>query len=258
MIKIKYFKYSKYSIENPEVWEICQSPKSKKDTAFIIKLFKKYGEIKTVLDVGCGVGSHVKHLHDKGYEAEGVEADIAKVKFSQEKYSNLTFKHQFMQNLNMRKKYDAIICIHNIIAFNKNNNEILTTFKKFNKHLKKGGLLLVQTKNAMGLIKNKFTPYFVDTGKDRKAMGIKAIYEEDIDVTNQRFITKRTFFRLTDNKKVGSYTKSSRLYFPQELKFFLEQAGFEVLDHYTGDLAKMTLKDKKLKKPNMLFVARKK
>lgn len=237
---------------------MCQDPKSKKDTAFIIKLFKKYGNIKSVLDVGCGVGSHVKHLHDKGYVAEGIEADPAKVKYSQKKYPSLTFKHQFMQNLNMKKKYDAIICIHNIIAFNENNDEVFTTFKNFNKHLKKGGLLLVQTKNAMGLIKHQFVSKRVDTGKDRKTMGIKAVLEEDVDVTNQRFITKRTFFRLKDNKNVGSYTKSSRLYFPQELCFFLEQAGFEVLDHYTGDLAEMSLKDKKLDKPNMLFVVRKK
>jgi 2-polyprenyl-3-methyl-5-hydroxy-6-metoxy-1,4-benzoquinol methylase len=255
---MKYFKYSKYSIEHPEVWEICQDPKSKKDTAFIIKLFKKYGKVKSVLDVGCGTGSHVKHLFEKGYEAEGVEADSAKVEFSKKKYHDLKFKTQFMQTLNMNKKYDAIICIHNIIAFNKTNEEVFTTFKNFNKHLKKGGLLLVQTKNAMGLIKNKFVSSFMDTSKDRKAMGIKAVYEEDVEVTTQRFITKRTFFRLKDNKNVGSYTKSSRLYFPQELKFFLEQSGFKVLDHYGGDLSKMTLKDKKLEKPNMLFVAKKK
>ncbi len=258
MIKIKYVKYSKYSIENPEVWEICQDPKSKKDTSFIIKLCKKYGKVKSVLDVGCGIGSHVKHLHDKGYEAEGVEADPAKVKFSQKKYPNLTFKHQFMQNLDMNKKYDAIICIHNIIAFNKTNEEVFATFKNFNQHLKKGGLLLVQTKNAMGLIKNKFVNKRIDTGEDRKAMGIKAVLEEDVDVTNQRFIMKRTFLRLKDNKKVGTYTKNSRLYFPQELKFFLEQSGFEVLDHYGGDLAKINIKDKKLEKPDMLFVAKKK
>lgn len=236
---------------------MCQDPKSKKDTAFIIKLFKKYGKVKSVLDVGCGVGSHVKHLSDNGYKSEGVEADLAKVKFSQNKYPDLMFKHQFMQSLNMKKKYDAIICIHNIIAFNKNNNEIFTTFKNFNKHLEKGGLLLVQTKNTMGLIKKQFVSKRIDTGKDRKAMGIRAVLEEDIDVTNQRFITKRTFFKLKDNKNVGSYTKNSRLFFPEELRFFLEQSGFDVLEHYTGDLSEMTLKDTKLEKPNMLFVARK-
>ncbi|MBC8495778.1 methyltransferase domain-containing protein [archaeon] len=237
---------------------MCQEPKSKKDTSFIIKLFKKYGKIKSVLDVGCGVGSHVKHLHDKGYNAEGVEADPAKVKFSKKNYPNLKFGCQSMQTLNMNKEFDAIICINNIIAFNKTNEEVFRTFKNFNKHLKKGGLLLVQTKNAMGLIENRVVGRRVDTGKDRTAMGIKAIIEEKVDVTKQRLIGTRTFLRLKDNKKVGSYTKSSRLYFPQELIFFLEQAGFEVLDHYGGDLSKATLKDKELNKPKMLFIAKKK
>ena len=140
---------------------------------------------------------------------------------------------------------------------NRTNEDVSTTFKNFNKHLKKGGLLLVQTKNSMGLINNKIVGKRIDTGKDRKVMGIKAVVEEEVDVTKQRLIGKRTFFNLKNNKKVGSYTKSSRLFFPQELKFFLETAGFEVLDHYSGDLAKMTLKDKKLEKPNMLFVAKK-
>lgn len=258
MVEIKYFEYSKYSIENPKVWAICQEPNSKKDVLFIIKLFKKYGEIKSVLDVGCGIGSHVKNLYDKGYLVEGVEADPAKVKFSKEKYPDLKFTTQFMQTLNMNKKYDAIICIHNIIAFNKSNEEVFRTFNNFNKHLKKGGLVLVQTKNAMGLIKHKIVGTRIDDGADRKAMGIRAVVEETVDVTNQRLIGSRTFYRLKDNKKVGNYTKSSRLYFPQELKFFLEQSGFEILAHYGGELSEMNLKDTNLEKPNMLFVARKK
>ena len=108
---MKYFKYSKYSIENPKVWEICQDSHSEKDTTFIIKLFKRYGKIKSVLDVGCGVGSHVKHLCDKGYDTEGIEADPAKVKFCQKKYPDLQFKEGFMQDFNSDKNYDAIICI---------------------------------------------------------------------------------------------------------------------------------------------------
>jgi len=48
------------------------------------------------------------------------------------------------------------------------------------------------------------------------------------------------------------------MYFPQELKFFLEQSGFSVLEFYGGNnLASMTLKDTKLDKRKMLIVARK-
>lgn len=257
---MKFKKYSKYSIESPEVWALSQDKDAKKESKFLIKLFKKYGKVKSILDVGCGVGSHINELTKKRYICKGVDADPAKIKYAKKRYPNLKFDTQFMQELNVKGKFDAIVCIGNIIAFNRSNEEVLKTFKKFLKHLKKNGILIVSTTNPISYIKNKnFRDYFVDTGKDRKKFGIKAVYTEKINERKQTTISTRTFYTLKGNKKVGSYSKESRWYFPQEIKFFLEQAGFRVLEFLSANnTASMTLKNTKLDKRRMLIIAKKK
>ncbi|MBU2406518.1 MAG: class I SAM-dependent methyltransferase, partial [Nanoarchaeota archaeon] len=64
---------SKFSFGRPEVWIPTSEEDAQKEIPFLIKLFKKYGEIKTILDVGCGMGRHLALLSKKGYKCEGVE-----------------------------------------------------------------------------------------------------------------------------------------------------------------------------------------
>tara|TARA_Y100000034_G_scaffold133580_1_gene199434 strand:+ start:944 stop:1723 length:780 start_codon:yes stop_codon:yes gene_type:complete len=258
MVKKKFREYSKFSIENPEVWVEGQKEDAPKDIKSLISIFKKFGKVKKVLDVGCGMGAHVKALNYQGYDCVGVDFNPEMVKFSKEKYPSLDFDVQDMRTLKVKGKFDALICLHNVIAYNGSNEDVVKTLKAFSKHLKKNGLVIIHTLNPMSFIQNKnFREHFVDTGKDRKKFGIKAIVKEAINERNQTILSTRTFYTLKGNKKVGSYHKESRLFFPQELRFFLEQSGFEVLEFYDGNLANLNLKDTKLDKLRMLVVARK-
>lgn len=253
MKKRGYRKYSKYSIENPEVWSIIQNKVAKPEAEFLSKLFKKYGKIKSVLDVGCGIGSHVNELSTKGLVCKGIDADSAKIKLARESYPKLDFAVGDMRNLR-EKEFDALIAINSILVFNKSNEEVIKTLKSFYNSLKKGGILIVEMGNPINHIENGFKKSFIDTGEDRKKFGIKAVYKEWINANTQTSFSKRTFIRLKDNKKVGIFQKESRMFFPQELKFFLKQSGFKVLDFYAG----MTMKKDLNNSRRMLVVAKKK
>tara|TARA_Y100000310_G_scaffold254638_1_gene261766 strand:- start:1235 stop:1996 length:762 start_codon:yes stop_codon:yes gene_type:complete len=251
----KYRKYSRYSIENPEVWAISQGKDAKKEVGILIKLLRKYGRFKVLLDVGCGVGFHVNELVKKGFICKGVDADPTKIEYAKKHYPNINFQISTMQSLKEKKRYDAIICINSILVFNESNEEVMKSLGNFYKALKKGGLLVVEVSNPMNHIKNcSFKKSFVDIGEDRKKFGVRAVYEEDLDANKQTGISKRTFYRLSDNKKVGVFKKETRLFFPQELKFFVEQAGFKCLDFYAGISLKKDLNNSR----RMLIVARKK
>jgi hypothetical protein len=146
------------------------------------------------------------------------------------------------------------MCIGSIIVFNRTNDEVMKTLKGFYKTIKKGGILLIGTSNPINHIENhSFKKSFTDTGIDRKKFGIKARYDEKINANNQTIISKRTFFRLKDNKKIGVFKKETRLFFPQELKFFIEQAGFKFLDFYAGISLNKNLNNSR----RMLIAARK-
>jgi len=250
-------KQTKYSFENPEVWIPTSEEDAKKEIPVLINIFKKYGKVESVLDVGCGMGRHAYLLSQKGYTCEGVEPHPKMIEYAKQHYSGVTYKVNNMQGINYKNQFDAITCIFSIIVFNKSNEEAMKTFENFYRALKKGGILILETFNSISWIANQsFRKEFVDVDKSKNE---KTIYHEWINTNNQSYVSERTYYDLGNNKKKGSFIKESRMFFPLELKFFLEQAGFKVLTMLSADnLSKITLKDTSLDKRRLLVVARKK
>jgi len=250
-------KQTKYSFENPEVWVPTSEENARKEIPVLINIFKKYGKVESVLDVGCGMGRHAYLLSQKGYTCEGIEPHPKMIEYAKQHYPGIVYKVNSMQSINYKNQFDAVMCIFSIIVFNKSNEEAIKTFKNFYQALKKDGILILETFNAISWIANQsFRKEFEEINKNKNE---KTIYREWINTNNQSYVSERNYYNLKNNKKLGSFTKESRMFFPLELKFFLEKAGFEVLTILSADnLSKITLKDTSLDKRRLLVVARKK
>lgn len=199
-------------------------------------------------------------LREKGYKSFGVDANPEMIEYAKKRYPNSDFKVQNMRLLNINEAFDAIICIRSIIVFNKTNQEVLQTLRRFNDHIKKGGLLIVDVSNPISYLqKRKFKNRFVSKDKDIAKFGVYEVITDNIDERKQTMVNDRVFYTLKGNKKVGTYHRETRIFFPQELAFFLEQAGFKVLEFFSGeDIYKMSFNYKQLDKRRLLLVAKKK
>jgi len=250
-------KQTKYSFENPEVWVPSPEESASKEISLLINLFKKFGKVKSVLDVGCGMGSHAYLLSKKGYSCEGVEPHPKMIEYAKQHYHGVVYKVNDMQGINYKNKFDAVVCIGSIIVFNKSNEEAMKTFRNFYRALKKNGILILETANCVRWISSsKFKTDFEDIDKEKNE---RVVYHEWINTNNQSYVSERTYYDLKTGKKKGSFTKESRMFFPLELKFFLEQAGFSVLTMLSGDeTSKINLQDTILDKRRILVVAKKK
>lgn len=255
-IRVPMVKQTKFSLKHPEVWIPSSEEEAKKDIPVIVNLFKKFGKVKSVLDVGSGMGRHVYLLSKQGYACEGVEPHPAMVSTARKQYLGVTFRVDNMQSINYKNKFDAIICVFSTIVFNKSNEEVMKTFGNFHRALKKGGIAIIELTNPISWIQSKsFRTHFIDIDKEHDR---KVIYDEWINTNNQSYVSTRTYHRLSDGKKVGEFTKESRMFFPLELKFFLESAGFEVLTMLSAkNTCDITIKDTKLNKNRLLVVAKK-
>lgn len=249
-------KQTKFSFENPEVWIPSEEEDAKKGIPVLVNLFKKFGKVKKVLDVGCGKGGHAYFLSKEGYICEAVEPHPKMITYAKQHYPGVTYKVKSMQEINYNNKFDALVCIGSIIVFNKSNEEAFSTFKKFYKALKKDGILIIETFNCINWISQpSFRKQFKEIDKQKNE---EIFYSEYINTNNQSYVSERTYFNLKTNKKIGSFTKESRMFFPLELKFFLEQSGFKVLNMFSADdFNKITIKDTKLDKRRILVVAKK-
>lgn len=245
-----------YSDMNPLVWVPSSLEDAKKEVPVLVKLFKKYGKVKTVLDVGSGLGAHTYLLSKEGYSCEGVEPHPKMVEYAKKNYPEVTYKRGTMQNINYVSKFDAVICVFSSIVFNKSNEEAVKTFRNFYKALKKKGVLIIETYNSINwLANNSFRNNFTNIDKKNNE---KTVVYEWIDTNNQSYVSERTYYNLKTGKKKGFFRKDSRMFFPLELKYFLESAGFKVQTMLSSDeFSKMATKDITLDKRRLLVVAKK-
>jgi ubiquinone/menaquinone biosynthesis C-methylase UbiE len=111
----------------------------------IIKYLESGGN--SLLDVACGTGLHLKHLKDD-FSCTGVDASKSMLKIARKNAKGVTFKEADMKTLRLGKQFDVITCLLSSIGYVKTAASLEKTIRNFSKHLKKGGLTLIEPSHA--------------------------------------------------------------------------------------------------------------
>jgi len=98
---------------------------------------------KSVLDIGCGTGKHLKYFKDDGYDVAGVDLSEnmileAKKHLNQENDLICSKASDFKFN----KKFDLIISLFHVMSYQTSNEEIEKVFFNVKEHLIKDGLFI--------------------------------------------------------------------------------------------------------------------
>ena len=131
----------------------------------VIKYLESGGN--TLLDVGCGTGLHLKYLKDD-FECTGVDVSKSMLKIARKNVKGVTFKEADMKTLRIGKQFDVIICMLSSIGYVRTKLSLEKTIQNFAKHLKKGGLVMVEPSYAKAFYvrgEPRITTY---NGKDAK------------------------------------------------------------------------------------------
>jgi SAM-dependent methyltransferase len=115
----------------------------KGETEFIEKMVEQF---KTspgmdLLDVACGTGGHA-HFLENSFNITGLDINHEMLEIAREKLPEVEFVQGDMKKMDLGHKFDVIICLFSAINYHQNLNELENTFKRFHRHLKKGGILL--------------------------------------------------------------------------------------------------------------------
>jgi 2-polyprenyl-3-methyl-5-hydroxy-6-metoxy-1,4-benzoquinol methylase len=176
------------------------------EVKWMIKEYLKNPEMK-ILDVGCGTGRHAINLATKGYKnitAVDLSPGMIRAakKVAKEKNVQVDFRICDARELSFENEFDAAICLcEGAFSLLENDTENYKVLKAVLKSLKKNGIFILTTLNLFR--DAKFDPMTC-----RVAMEVE--------------ITQKDGQKKTISCSDRSYT------FP-ELKWVLEQLGFEVL-----------------------------
>lgn len=221
--------------EYAEYYDLIYKDKDyEKEVDFIEAIF---GEIvgaskpKRILEVGCGTGNYTKILMDRGYEVTAVDLSEDMLKIASEKCDcECKFIKGDISEITINEKFDACIAMFAVMGYLTENADIIKALNNIYNHLKPNGVFVFDVWNGLAVMRLLPEQRIKEVENDeiriiRFAVPNLKAFEHICEVNYKLIIQNKGDSKLKEiNEK-----HVMRFYFPQELKYYLENAGFEVL-----------------------------
>jgi len=222
-------KYAKY-------YDLIYKDKEyEKECDFLEEIFKKNSKNnpKTILDVACGTGGHAIPLAKRGYKVTGIDYSEKMIEIAREKarkYNvNLDFHIMSMREFELNKKFDAIICMFSAIDYLTNYEELKEALNNIKLHMNKDSLFIFDFWNGFAVL-NSYSPLRIKISEDNDR---KMIRISDTKVNAIKHICEVIFncIMIEKNVIIDQFEEKHivRFFFPEEIKYILDENGFEVL-----------------------------
>lgn len=189
----------------------------------------------SILDLGCGTGGHAIPLARAGYDVTGVDLSTEMIRIARDKIAEAGVPIQLLvgdaRDFNAGRTFDAVIAMFAVVGYQLTNEDLSALFSVARSHLEPGGIF---TFDAW------FGPAVLSVRPERRS---KVVRLDDggnltrtatpvVDVVAQ---TVRVDYELDRESADGAITRiqeshTVRFLFAQEVAYFLQVAGFEVVD----------------------------
>ncbi len=205
----------------------------KSESAYVVEKLKKYfNNPNSILELGCGSGSHANYLCKDGFSVFGIERSVQMVEEAKnKKINNFEILNSDICVFRIDKKFDCAISLFHVISYVTENSELIKCFQLTNQHLVKNGIFLFDV---------WFTPAVHALKPERR---VKKMEDEDTAVVrtaeSKMNFMKNTvavnFFvevrdKASDKKVELNEVHSMRHFSIPEIEMLATQTGFEILE----------------------------
>ena len=211
------------------------------ESKFIIRIINEHKMKKpNILDVGCGIGLHIKNLLEKGYNVDGIDISKEQIKKALSNIKNNKSKifRGDIKKISLKKRYNFIYSIQYALNYSLKNDEMFNSLRNINKHMKPNAILIFELMNPYKYL----FKYRDKTWKNKKEIIKTKFYPLTQTISATEHYPKE---KLTKPYKI-------RLFFPEEINFFLQTTGFKILNIF-GNYNKKKFSENS----EMIFLCRK-
>ncbi|GEM_PF-136307 len=197
------------------------------EVEFIENQFGRDKSLK-ILEIGCGTGNYLKIFNKKGYDITGVDISEEMLKVAKKK-CDCKLVQGDLRDFKTGEKYDVILVMFDVLSYVTDNEGLVKTLQNIKSHLVRGGKLIFQVWNGLGVLSDKPEKRVKEIDREnfkiiRSVSPVLRANEHIVDVNyNYRIVNN-------DGQKIEDFdeTHSMRFFLPQEIKYLLETNGFEV------------------------------
>jgi SAM-dependent methyltransferase len=204
-------------------------------------VFTRYRDtpVKTILDAGCGTGSHAIPLARRGYRVTGVDRSQSMLEHAKLKAQTgvqpieddqIEFLQGDVRDLDLKQNFDAVVMMFSVLGLQTTNADIFSTLCSARQNLKPGGIFVCDVWYGPAVLtirpsdRIKIMP--IENGQViRSASG-------SLDILHHLCGVHFHLWRLSNSQLINENdeTQWTRYFFPQELAFFMEQAKLDLVN----------------------------
>lgn len=202
----------------------------------IEKVACKFGDRPaTLLDIGCGTGSHVLELARRDYSCTGIDmsADMLEIAERKTTESSLTNMPNWIvgdaRNFKADGPFDMAIMMFAVISYLTTNDDLLSALRNIRRHLAPGALFMCDFwyGPAVLAVRPNERVRVLDTPNGQTIRAASTSVDSFYQTADVSF----RLWNIEDDKFSGETqeTHKMRYLFPQEFKMMLETCGYESL-----------------------------
>jgi SAM-dependent methyltransferase len=228
---------------------LYQDKDYEKECDFLEEIFRKYDyQPGSILDMGCGTGNHALILAKRGYEVTGIDRSADMLAAARRKARNAGVRIEYVEGditkINLDRKFDAVIALFAVMSYQVTNVAVAAACKGAKEALVPGGMFIFDCWHGLAVNADK-PARRIKKADMLHGEKVTRFTEPEMDPINH--IVKINFTvqkDIRDHRSETRETHTMRFFFPQEIKYYLETAGFEKIDLYPFLNVNGTLSDK--------------
>lgn len=200
-------------------------------------LLHRYGgDIKKIINYGCGTGRHDIELSKLGYDCAGIDMSSLMIEIAKENSRNMQTEIAFstadIRAYEPDERFDAVISLFHVMSYQNSNEDILAAFRSARKALDAGGLFLFDLWYGPGVLSDRPVVRVKEVQDDkyklvRIARPVMHDKENVVDVCYEVLVIDKE----SGNTKTINEVHHMRYFFRPELEFYLQETGFKLLDN---------------------------
>jgi SAM-dependent methyltransferase len=150
------------------------------EAQFIHQLIQTHApNTQSLLELGCGTGTHAQLLAKEGYDVHGVDLSTEMLQqasdrvsqLPQELASRLAFYQGDIREIRINQQFDAIISLFHVFSYQTTNEDLRAAFATVKAHLKPNGVFIFDYWYGPAVL------------SDRPSTRVKRLEDEEISIT---------------------------------------------------------------------------
>ncbi|WP_406632416.1 class I SAM-dependent methyltransferase [Amycolatopsis sp. WGS_07] len=136
-----------YSDELADIYDLvfnCGRKNYDGEAAEVVRQVRaRFPGARSLLDVGCGTGTHLERLCAAFDRVEGVEPAPAMRRVAQRKLPSVPIHAADMREFRLGRSFDAVCCMHGPIGYMTDEAQLRGAVRRMAEHLMPGGVLVL-------------------------------------------------------------------------------------------------------------------